>query len=169
MRAEWVKRDEFAVLLGAMMPQNRLVMQVALATGLRVGDVLAMRTEQIRKGRFTIREEKTGKARRVYIPQFLRDEILRHAGRFFAFEGRCDAKKHRTRAAVYKDLRRVAVLYRLDGKRIAAHVSTHTARKIWAVDVYHEQGLGKLQERLNHADASTTLLYAMADQLTKRG
>ena len=169
MRAEWVKRDEFAVLLGAMMPQNRLVMQVALATGLRVGDVLAMRTEQVRKGRFTIREEKTGKARRVYIPQFLRDEILRHAGRFFAFEGRCDAKKHRTRAAVYKDLRRVAVLYRLDGKRIAAHVSTHTARKIWAVDVYHEQGLDKLQERLNHADASTTLLYAMADQLTKRG
>lgn len=169
MRADWAPRHVMELLLTAMMPENRLALEVSMATGLRMGDVLAIRTEQARKGRFTIAEEKTGKHRRVYIPLKLRERMFRQAGRFFVWEGRLDAKKHRTRQAVYKDLVRVAKLYRIDGRKIKAHISTHTGRKIWAVEMYQRTGsLQKVQALLNHENESVTLLYALADVLTER-
>lgn len=166
MRAEWVPARVMKSLLAAMMPENALALEVSMATGLRIGDVLRITTEQARKQRFTIAEEKTGKHRRVYIPRKLSERMFENAGRFFVFEGRLDPKKHRTRAAVYKDLRRVARLYRLDGKKIAAHVSPHSARKIWAVEA---AGQGRnVQKVMNHQDAAVTMLYTMADVLTAR-
>lgn len=166
MRSEWVPREVMERLLGAMMPANALALRVSMATGLRIGDVLAITREQCKTGRFTVSEQKTGKHRRVYLPKRLREQMFERAGRFFVFEGRLDPKKHRTRAAVYKDLRRVAALYRLDGKKIAAHVSPHSARKIWAVEA--EKAGRDVQRLLNHEDEAVTLLYSMADVLTRR-
>lgn len=54
-------------VLAAMMPENRLVMETCIATGLRASDVLNLRTERLRQ-RMTVRELKTGKTRRVYFP-----------------------------------------------------------------------------------------------------
>ena len=113
MRAEWIPGDVMRTLLAAMMPANALALEVSMATGLRIGDVLAITRQQAARQRFTVTEEKTGKHRRVYLPRKLSERLFEQAGRFFAFEGRNDPKKHRTRAAVYKDLRRVARLYRL--------------------------------------------------------
>lgn len=123
MRAEWIPGDVMGALLAAMMPANALALEASMATGLRIGDVLAITRQQCARGRFTVSEEKTGKHRRVYLPKKLQERMFAQAGRFFVFEHRLDEKKHRTRAAVYKDLRRVAALYRLEGKKIAAHVS----------------------------------------------
>ena len=88
MRADWVDPDALRLLLTAMMPANALAMEVAMSTGLRIGDVLAIRTEQARKPRFTIKEEKTGKARRIYLPRKLRERMFEQAGRFYVWEGR---------------------------------------------------------------------------------
>lgn len=102
-------------VLGALMPANRLACEVSAATGLRIGDVLSLRTEQVEKGqRFTVREQKTGKTRRVYLPKEIHKRALAMAGHRFVFEGRLDGKKHRTRQAVYKDLVRAAKLFRLE-------------------------------------------------------
>lgn len=169
MRAEWAPRHVIDLLLTAMMPANRLAMQVSMATGLRIGDVLAIRTEQARRGRFTVTEEKTGKHRRVYLPLELRERMFEQAGRFYVWEGRNDPKKHRTRQAVYKDLSRVAALYRVDGQKITAHISTHTGRKVWAVEAFKRTGsLQKVQALLNHDDEAVTALYALADILTAK-
>lgn len=166
MRAEWIPGDVMGALLAAMMPANALALEASMATGLRIGDVLAITRQQCARGRFTVSEEKTGKHRRVYLPKKLQERMFAQAGRFFVFEHRLDEKKHRTRAAVYKDLRRVAALYRLEGKKIAAHVSTHTARKIWAVEALRA---GKdVQRLLNHESEAVTMLYSMADILTRR-
>lgn len=126
MRAEWIPGDVMGALLAAMMPANALALEASMATGLRIGDVLAITRQQCARGRFTVSEEKTGKHRRVYLPKKLQERMFAQAGRFFVFEHRLNEKKHRTRAAVYKDLRRVAALYRLEGKKIAAHVSLPT-------------------------------------------
>lgn len=169
LRAEWTPKETLETLLTALMPANRLAMRVSLATGLRIGDVLALKTDQVRMQRWTMRESKTGKVRRVYLPTKLCEDILRQAGKVWAFEGRLDWRRHRTRDAVYKDLRRVATLYRIDGRRLVEHVSPHTARKVYAVEQYQRSGsLRKVKELLNHSDEAVTVLYAMADVLTAR-
>lgn len=168
VRSEWVKPEYFNLLLTALMPENRLALLVSEATGLRIGDVLKLRPEDIRTQRPFVHEQKTGKTRRVYFPTVLWKEMSSIAGAFYVFEGRTDSRKHRTRQAVYKDLRRVAALYRIDGKKIDAHLSPHSARKIFAVEVAKDGGVAGVQKELKHVSEGVAMLYAMADVLTER-
>lgn len=82
MRADWVPGEVMERLLGAMMPANALALRCSMATGLRIGDVLAITRKQCAKGRFTVSEEKTGKHRRVYLPKKLAAQMFAQAGRF---------------------------------------------------------------------------------------
>ena len=50
--------------MAALTPANRLVCRVCVDTGLRVGDVVSLRTAQLAR-QFWITEQKTGKRRRV--------------------------------------------------------------------------------------------------------
>lgn len=170
MRTDYVDPEIFNLLLTALMPPNRRVLQLSLATGLRLSDCLSIRTSVLeRTARPTVTEAKTHKRRRIFVPQQLRQELLRHAGRFYVFEGRTSELRPRTRAAVFKDLKRVARLYRLDGKRICENVAPHSARKIYAVQDYHAHGdLQRVQRLLNHSSEGVTVLYALADRMHRR-
>lgn len=144
------------------MPENRLALLVSLSTGLRIGDVLNLRTKDIVKGDFSVREQKTGKRKRVHLGKALQTDILSIAGRVYVFEGRTSELKHRTRQAVYKDLARVASAFRLKG------VSPHSCRKCYAVRNLHLYGdLRKVKKLLNHSNEAVTVLYAMADELSQ--
>ena len=150
--------------MAALTPQNRLACEVSIATGLRIGDVLELTTEKVKQGRFTVREGKTGKVRRVRLSRDLQARILSKAGHVYAFEARTDGHKHRTRQAVYKDIRRAAKAFRL-----TEHVSPHSLRKVYAVDQYHKTGdIKRVQGLLNHSTEAVTMIYAMADALTAR-
>lgn len=167
-RSSYVEPSALGLVLAALQPANRLVFEVMLATGLRVGDVLRLTTAQIERQRFTVREQKTGKTRRVWIPAKLQLQILQQAGRLYAFEGRNDWRKHRTRQAVWKDSSRCARFFQHSGSVPKGTVSPHSARKVYAVDEYHRTGnLDVVHQKLNHdpAHAATTLLYALADKL----
>lgn len=167
MRSGYLPSDELRHILAALMPENRLACEISLSTGLRIGDVLQLRRSDLERGnRFGVREEKTGKVRQVYLPDALRDRALAGSGKIYVFEGRLNGRRHRTRQAVYKDLRRVAAAFRL-----RAHISPHSLRKAWAVDAYHASGgdLKKVQRLLNHDSEAVTVLYALADELSKRG
>lgn len=168
MRADWVNPDYFLMVLASMMPENRLALLVEMATGLRIGDVLSLRTVQLQNGqRFTVREQKTGKGKRVYLKKPLYDALLRQAGRVWVFPGRLDERKHRTRQAVWKDLKRCARLWRcavMPGRK--ENWGTHTARKIYAVAELQRTGeLKAVQKALNHSSIELAALYALADQL----
>lgn len=163
--ADYISKDSFDILLKALMPQNRLALQVALATGLRIDDVLHIKTSQLDKERFTIKEMKTGKNKRVRIPVALRDECRRYAGRFYVFEHRLDPKKTRTRQAVYKDLKRACEMFRVNGVQI----SPHTARKIYSVCLYDKYlSVDKVREKMGHKYNSTTEIYCNADVKTAK-
>lgn len=165
MRSQWIDTALMEHILAALMPENRLACEISLCTGLRIGDVLRLRPENVHpdKGRFTIKEQKTGKSRAVYLPLELRKRAFEIAGRFWVFEHRLDRTKHRTRQAVFKDLRRAAELF-----RVKAHVTPHSARKVFAVDYYNKHGrdLKKIQKLLNHSNEAVTMLYAMADKIS---
>ena len=150
--------------MAVLTPSNALVCQVSLHTGLRVGDVLNLKTEQI-KPRFWVTEQKTKKRRMVGLPEPLRAAILKQAGKVWAFPGR-SGERHRTRQAVWKDVKRAAKMFRLD-----QNVAPHSFRKVYAVDLFEKYGdIKAVQRALNHSNETTTILYACAAQMlrTKR-
>lgn len=58
---------------------------------------------------------------------------------------------------------------RIDGKKVHENLGPHSARKIYAVDLYHRTGdLEAVRKALNHTDQAVTMLYAFADELTHR-
>ena len=165
-RTDYILREELSHLLAALTPPNRLALEISLATGLRIGDVLSMRTEMVLHAdqrRLTIRQAKTGKNRRIQLPVELYERALRMGGKLYIFEHRLDWRKHRTRQAVWADLKRIARMY-----RCAANVAPHSARKVFAVDLYRNKGIKRTQELLGHSQEAVTVLYAMADELTAR-
>lgn len=157
MTTEYLIDREVEMVLRALTPSNALVMQVCLHTGLRVGDVLNLRRDQI-KPRFWVTEQKTGKRRMVGLPEELRAEILRMSrGSVWAFPGR-DPRKHRTRQAVWKDVKRAARAFRLP-----QNVAPHSFRKVYAVELLNKYGdVKKVQKALNHGSIETTMIYCCA-------
>jgi len=167
-RTDYIDPIELGHILAALTPPNRLACEVSLATGLRIGDVLSLRTEALQghDGRLTVLEAKTGKRRRIRLPAALLERMLRQAGRVYVWQGRHDWRKHRSRQAVYKDLRRAARLYRVSA---TITLAPHSIRKVWAVGQYRKSGdIARVQSLLQHDREAVTMLYAMADQLTAR-
>lgn len=151
-------------VLAALTDANRLVMSVALATGLRLGDVLRLETAKLGRA-FTIVEQKTKKKRRVTLPPKLLSELREHAGEKWVFENRLSPDRHRTRQAVWKDVKRAARAFRLP-----ANAAPHSFRKTYAVELLRRYGdIERVQKALNHSDPAVTMIYAMADKLMPRG
>lgn len=171
MRSEWVDASTLDLILAAMMPGNALAVECSLATGLRIDDVLALKTETVRRTpRPYVRDSKTGKTHRVYLPRELRERMLAQAGRVYVWEHRTDFTRHRTRQAVYKDMRQAAGVFERNG-RLGAHVSPHSARKCAAVRAYQRGGLDAAAALLNHDEGHplVTMVYALADQIGAAG
>lgn len=164
MRTRAIPPDEMEYVLRLLTPQNELACRVALATGLRIGDVLRLRTRQLRQDKITIREMKTGKRRVITLPQSLKKRLKIWAGDVYVFPHRLDEGRPRTRQAVWKDLRRAA-----KALRMGPGVGTHSMRKTCAVRKYAACGdLSRVQRLLNHNDVAVTMLYAMADYVHTR-
>lgn len=164
LKSQYIPKGDMEHILASLMPENRLACEVSLATGLRIGDVLSLTRSQIEKQRFTIKEQKTGKTRSVYLPNELWQRCLKNCGRLYLFEHRLNSRKHRTRQAVFKDLKRSATLF-----RCSENISPHSLRKIFAVNEFHNScDLQRVRKLLNHTDEAVTVLYAMADIVSKR-
>lgn len=163
MRTCWVCNDDFKVILRLLTVPNRLAVEMSLRYGMRIGDVLATKRENIDKGDYTYKEQKTGKSRRIRCQGDFQRRLLGQSGRIYIFEHRTDWKKHRTRQAVYKDIKRAAKALRLD-----ENVGTHSARKNYAVNQFRVSGdLKKVKRLLNHSDEAVTMIYALADKMKK--
>lgn len=161
--ADYVFRDSLSHVLAALTPPNALAIEVSAHTGLRISDVLSLRTQAL-KQRMRVRELKTGKSKRIYLPNELYNRMIQQAGKIWVFSGRISQRKHRTRQAVWKDVKRASKAFRM-----AANVTPHSARKFYAVEEFKRTGdLAAVQRMLNHSDPTVTAIYAMADVLTER-
>ena len=96
------------------------------------------------------------------LPDWLRAEIMHNSeGSQWAFPSPTDPKKHRSRQAVWADLKRAQRALRLP-----VNLGTHSARKTYAVHLMHQYGdIDKVRRALNHDNATVTVVYAMADML----
>lgn len=157
MRTEYLLEKEVNLVLSALTDKNRLVMRTALQTGLRVGDVLALKPSQLKRN-FWVTEQKTGKKRQVGLPEPLLSDLKKNAGKEWVFPGR-NPGKHHTRQAVWKDVKRAAAAFRLK-----QNVGPHSARKVYAVELMRKYGdIDRVRRALNHGSESVTMIYAMAD------
>lgn len=160
LKSEYVPRGELETVLRLLMPGNRAAVQLCADTGLRIGDALAIKRADLAQ-RITVTEQKTGKRRTVRISKRLLGQLqaLPVNGEWL-FPGR-DPVKHRTRQAVWADLHRAA-----KACRVSEHLSPHSARKIYASEMYQRTGnLDKVRRALNHTDDAVTMIYALAAAL----
>lgn len=158
MRTTAIKVDSWAVLERLLTPANALVVETMLQTGLRVSDVLALTSAQLRRGqRFTVSESKTGKGKRIRIGNKLYFRLLAQCGKNYVFEHSKDPKKHRTRQAVWADVKRASKALRLP-----YNVAPHSARKSYACGEYERtHDLQAVKSKLNHTNIETTVLYLL--------
>ena len=162
MTTEYLLGKEVDRVLAALMPQNRLIMEVALHTGLRISDILTLRPDQI-KPQGWITEGKTGKRRQYGLPADLLRQIKAQSGKEWAFEGR-NGTNHKSRQAVWADVKRAAKAFRLP-----QNVGPHSFRKVYAVRLMEKYGdIDRVKKALNHSSPAVTQIYAMADILLER-
>lgn len=158
MKTECLLQREVDLVLAVLTPENRLVMRVALHTGLRISDVLCLKTDQL-KPHYLVTEKKTGKRRQIGLPEPLLSDLKKTAGAEWVFEGRSTGK-HRTRQAVWKDVKRAAIAFRLP-----ANIAPHSARKFYASELMEQYGdIEKVRRALNHRSDIIAMVYAMAHQ-----
>ena len=164
MRTEYLLQKEVERVLDLLTYENRLVMRVLLHTGLRISDALQLKPEQLQPN-FWVTEQKTGKRRQVGLPEPLLSDLKETAGQQWVFPG-SNPGKHRTRQAVWKDVKRAAAALRL-----TQNAAPHSARKVYAVELLKKYGdIDRVRRALNHGGLEVTLIYAMADkQLTAAG
>lgn len=159
MRTEYLLEKQLGHVLAALTPENALVCSVMLRTGLRVSDVVELKTQQLAL-QMWVTERKTGKRRHVGLSATLLTAIRSQAGPVWAFPGRRPGT-HRTRQAVWKDVKRAAQAFRLP-----QNCGTHSMRKVYAVRLLDRYGdIERVRRALQHSSPTVTMLYAMADKL----
>ena len=165
MRSEYIARDRLERVFEDVTQQNRLILQVALLTGLRIGDVLHLKRENMHPSkkhcRIDYTAQKTGKNGKAFISSSLYEKIMQQAGRVWLFEGTQEGKP-KTRQAVWKNLKMAC-----KKSNISENVTPHSCRKIYAVDLYKAQGLPAVQNALQHSSDAVSRIYAFADFQTE--
>lgn len=159
MRSEFVNSDSLKVLTSCMEYENGLALRICIETGLRIGDVLKLRKKDIDGNKIYFVASKTGKSGTKEISSRLAKEInrLTRSPKDFIFKGR-GKSGHRTRQAVYLDLKKACKRMGVEGQ-----ISPHSARKSYAVKVFHDKGLNAVQRELQHRNVSDTFLYCLSD------
>lgn len=166
MKSEYLDPKRYARLYQLMTPHNVLALRLSLETGLRIDDVLRLKkTDFVNSRNFVFTAKKTGKKGRKRISKDLSDQIFALCSQSsdYLFPGR-KRGKHRTRQAVWKDLHQA-----VERAGLREHVSPHSARKTYAVELRKTEGLPAVQKELQHDRQATTMIYAFADLLRGTG
>ena len=162
MKARFLTVDELDRLEKAMSPEDWLPFEVALRTGLRIGDVLQLRAHNIGCGVITYTAQKTGKSGGAECPRELCDRLRgsRRLGQY-VFPGK-SPREHLTRQRAWQRLKEAAQRAGIDPEG----VSPHSLRKSFAVRLYQREGLEAVQKALQHSRVSTTEIYTLSDWIS---
>lgn len=162
MKTDYIEPWLYEKIYHIMTYDNALALRVSLETGLRIGDVLSLTPDCIQGTTLHYTAQKTGKSGKKVLSADLAKKLRRIAGERWVFEGR-DCDKHRTRQAVWKDVKRASALAGVEG-----NMACHSARKTYAVNLFNSRGLTAVQKELQHDNTATTMLYAFSDALSDK-
>lgn len=161
MRSSIASKTDMEFILRLLTKENALAIETAMQTGLRISDVLRLKSDDLKKTSFTIREEKTGKSKRVRICNKSKEKLTKVAGKVYIFEKQGNGFEHRTRQAVWHDVKRATKCLRLKD-----NITPHSARKYYAERLleFYKGDVCKVQKALNHTSPMVTVIYYLADQ-----
>lgn len=165
MKSRFLTAAELEKLRLACNFDHWLPFEVALVTGMRIGDVLRLKTQNIGCGLITFTAQKTGKSGSVACPRELCDKLRARAGNrlgSWIFPSPANPSAPLTRQAAWARVKRAAKRCGVDPDG----VSPHSLRKTFAVQLYQREGLTAVQTALQHARVSTTEIYALSDWLS---
>ncbi|QWI25657.1 site-specific integrase (plasmid) [Bacillus mycoides] len=136
--------------------RDYIMFLIGINTGLRVGDLLKLKTSDVkRKKKITIQEGKTKKPRTISLVNVY-DEIQAYANTVdseWLFPSR-KGDKAITPTQAYRKLQRAGEMADLDS------IGTHTMRKTFGYWFYKQtKDVAKLQKILNHSHPDITLGY----------
>ena len=160
MRTYYLNPQLYNKLYSVMQYKNALALRVSLETGLRIDDVLKLAPSDLKGQTIRGKAEKTGKPFKKVLSKDLANRLREIGDSRYIFTHRTDPKKHRTRQAVWKDVKKAAKLLKLGG-----NIAPHSARKTYAVELFQDSGLKEVSKELQHDRTDTTILYAFADLL----
>ena len=161
MKSRYIDENELQAIQGRMGETAFLPFAVSLETGLRIGDVLKLRHDDVKGGYIYFTAEKTKKAGKAKISRITARRLAVENGSVFCFPGR-DKRKHLTRQAAWQRLKRTCAKYGIN----SAGISPHSMRKIFGVEVYKNEGAEAARQALQHNDLRTTEIYILSDWLT---
>ena len=159
MRADYINPDIYTRVYHLLVYENALALRTSLETGLRISDVLNIEVKNFHGTKIDFIAQKTGKKGVKKISADLAKRLRSIAGERWIFTGRSGCKP-RTRQTVWKDVKKAA-----DQLNIKDNLTCHSARKTYAVELFHDQGINKVQKELQHNRLDTTMIYAFADIL----
>lgn len=147
MRTKGLTDRQLKLLCSALPWRDSLAMRIMRQTGLRVSDLLRLKKVDIAR-KMTVKEQKTGKTRTVYLTAALVKECALYASmhrgvRLF----NCN------RSTIYRSVHRTALAFGWE------NISAHSARKSFARAYCKKHGIEATQRELQHESLSTTLIY----------
>lgn len=161
-RSDYMKPENYNRLFTFMHYENVLAARVSLETGMRIGDVVQLRPDQLVRRTITYTAGKTGKQGRAVISQDLANRLRAISCGEYIFAGRSSG--HRSRQAVWRDVTRAASALRAAGLIGDANITPHSARKTFAVADAEAHGIKHTQKALQHSSVETTKLYAFSEK-----
>lgn len=155
--AEEIKEMRESLALSTQANRNLLLFNIGINTGLRIGDIVKLRIEDVRgRSSIVIREGKTAKARTVYLDALMADiadYLADMPAEGWLFPSR-KGDGHISTTQAYRVLTKAADLVGRDD------IGTHTLRKTFGYHYYQRtKDVATLMEIFNHADQATTKRY----------
>lgn len=153
--------DQMLHALKSVHPKYEVMFAIGHTTGLRISDILGLRSNILTKKNIVVKEKKTGKKRIVVLTEDVRDLVENHCKRYrltgreyLIFSRDYERDKHLSRVQAYRVMRSVGSDLGMEG------IGTHCMRKTFAQRKYEATGdIVALQRELNHKYVGTTIMY----------
>ena len=168
MKSSYIDRETLLRLKEATerAPRTRnawLPFAVALETGLRIGDIVALPAEALRGNKLKYTAAKTGKEGEAELTSELSQQLKRgRNGKWLFPSPYKHGETHLSRQAAWKRIKAAAKR----GEVAPEGMSPHSMRKTFAVELYARKGLAEVQRALQHTRVDVTEIYALADFLS---
>lgn len=146
MRTRALKPEELRRLKKHLVPRDALAVQIAHDTGLRVSDVLRIKSKDV-KPKMAVTEKKTNKTRTVRLRKRTVSDAREYALHGGVYLIDCN------RSTIYRNIKKACKLLQFQ------NVSMHSVRKTYAQGFCKRHGIKATQEELQHENIYTTMGY----------